>query len=149
MDRAMGWWLTAESCSSLDPPVSISCLVPTHKTTVCIHPTPQTERKESTYHVELCLFFHRVSSDRSGGVLVNHLETLLVKELESAQDLADVLLGCRETRLDGLEGGQREQGNVHRRRSSRAEDGDGGDDAEGSLRSNEKLLQIETYIEAR
>lgn len=101
---------------------------------------------EVTYNVKLGKLLQGVLCDRAGRVLLDELVALLIKELERAEDLADLALGRLETPLDVLEGRQRKEGDVGRRRAAGAQDRHTGDDAERSLRADEELLEVRTGV---
>jgi hypothetical protein len=57
-----------------------------------------------------------------------------------------VTLGRLEAALDVFERGEGKEGYVCGGRSTGAEDGDAGDDAEGAFGTDEELFKVETYV---
>jgi hypothetical protein len=97
--------------------------------------------------IELGLLLQRLLSHLPRRILLHKLVRALIEELERAQDLADVALGCLEAALDVFKGGEGEEGNVCGGWATRAEDGDAGDDAEGAFGADEELFEVETCTE--
>lgn len=81
-------------------------------------------------------------------VVANDVVGLLVPELESGENLAQVLLGLGEDLLDSLVGLCREHRHVHGFGAAGAQNGHGRDDAKRSLRTDEQLLEIEASLSA-
>lgn len=79
-------------------------------------------------------------------VLTNNRVRLLVPELESRQNLAEVVLGLGKDLLNRLVRWNREDGHIHGLGAARAENGDGRDDAQTTFGADEELLEVETFM---